>query len=70
MTGCRAGRWGWRTWPAILRLFAELAKRGYSQVELEMIASRNILRVLREAEEYARSVADQPPIETLIAAGN
>jgi membrane dipeptidase len=51
-------------------LFKELAKRGYSQVELEMIASRNILRVMREAEEYARSVADQPPIETLIAAGN
>lgn len=47
-------------------LFAELAKRGYSQAELEMIASRNILRVMRAAEAYAASVAGQPPIETLI----
>jgi membrane dipeptidase len=47
-------------------LFAELARRGYSQAELEMIASRNILRVMRSAEAYAASVADQPPIETLI----
>lgn len=49
-------------------LFAELARRGYSQAELEMIASRNILRVMRAAEAYAASVADQPPIETLIDA--
>jgi len=48
-------------------LFAELARRGYSQAELEMIASRNILRVMRAAEAYAASVADQPPIETLIS---
>ncbi|MEP0191837.1 MAG: dipeptidase [Erythrobacter sp.] len=47
-------------------LFAELAKRGYSQVELELISSRNAMRVLREAERYAASVSDQPPIETLI----
>ncbi|QUL37907.1 dipeptidase [Erythrobacter sp. JK5] len=46
-------------------LFAELARRGYSQAELEMIASRNALRVLRQAERYAASIADQPPIETL-----
>jgi membrane dipeptidase len=49
-------------------LFAELAKRGYSQAELEMIASRNILRVMRAAEAYAASVAGEPPIETLISA--
>ncbi len=47
-------------------LFTELARRGLSQAELEMIASRNILRVMRAAEAYAASVADQPPIETLI----
>lgn len=47
-------------------LFAELAKRGYSQAELEMIASRNALRVMRAAEAYAASVAGEPPIETLI----
>lgn len=49
-------------------LFAELAQRGYSQPELEMIASRNALRVMRAAEAYAASVAGDPPIETLINA--
>ena len=47
-------------------LFAELARRGYSQAELEMIASRNVLRVMRAAEAHAASVAGEPPIETLI----
>lgn len=47
-------------------LFTELARRGYSQAELEMIASRNILRVMRRAEAYAASVAGEPAIETLI----
>jgi len=47
-------------------LFAELARRGYSQAELEMIASRNAMRVLRAAEAYAASAADIAPIETLI----
>lgn len=47
-------------------LFTELARRGLSQAELEMIASRNILRVMRAAEAYAASVAGEPPIETLI----
>lgn len=45
-------------------LFAELARRGYSQVELELIASRNAIRVLRDAERYATRVADELPIET------
>jgi membrane dipeptidase len=53
-----------RGYPA---LFAELARRGYSQAELEMIASRNALRVMRAAEAYAASVRDAAPIETLIA---
>jgi membrane dipeptidase len=48
-------------------LFTELARRGYAQAELEMIASRNILRVMRAAEAYATTVADQPAIETRIA---
>lgn len=47
-------------------LFVELARRGYSQAELEMIASRNALRVMRAAEAYAASVADELPIETVI----
>lgn len=50
-----------RGYPA---LFTELARRGYSQAELEMIASRNILRVMRAGEAYAASVADMAPIET------
>ena len=49
-------------------LFAELARRGYSQAELEMIASRNALRVMRAAEAYSASVRDMAPIETLIGA--
>ena len=48
------------------QVFAELARRGYSQVEMELIASRNAIRVLRAAERYAASVADQPPFETVI----
>lgn len=48
------------------QLFAELVQRGYSQVELELIASRNALRALREAERYAARVREQRPIETLI----
>lgn len=44
-------------------LFVELAKRGYSQEDLEKIASRNMLRVMRDAEAYAASVTDMAPIE-------
>jgi membrane dipeptidase len=65
MPGGPVGMEDVRGYPA---LFTELARRGYSQVELELIASRNILRVMRAAEAYAASVADQPPIETLIGA--
>ncbi|WFL76257.1 dipeptidase [Altererythrobacter arenosus] len=48
-------------------LFTELARRGYSQAELEMIASRNVMRVMREAERTASRLRDTAPIETLIA---
>ncbi|WP_370031410.1 dipeptidase [Qipengyuania mesophila] len=44
-------------------LFVELAGRGYSQEDLEKIASRNVMRALRGAEAYAASQAGQPPIE-------
>ena len=44
-------------------LFVELAKRGYSQEDLEKIASRNMLRVLRGAEVYAASAKNLPPYE-------
>lgn len=44
-------------------LFIELARRGYSQEDLEKIAYRNMLRVMRGAEEYAAAHAEEPPIE-------
>ena len=45
-------------------LFTELARRGYSQADLEKIANRNIMRALRGAEAYAASQKDMAPIET------
>jgi membrane dipeptidase len=45
-------------------LFVELARRGYSRADLEKISSRNMMRVLRGAEAYKKSVAESPPIET------
>ena len=45
-------------------LFAELARRGYSQGDLEKISSRNMLRVLRASEGYAAAHRNDPPIET------
>ncbi|HYD05979.1 MAG TPA: dipeptidase [Reyranella sp.] len=44
-------------------LFAELARRGYSQADLEKIASRNMMRVVRAAEAYAAAHRNDPPIE-------
>ncbi|WP_374526002.1 dipeptidase [Sphingopyxis sp.] len=48
-------------------LFTELAKRGYSQADLEKIASGNMLRVLKAVEAYAASQKGQPPEETPVA---
>ena len=48
------------TYPA---LFVELARRGYSQADLEKIASGNMMRVLRAAEAYAAAHRSDPPIE-------
>ncbi|WP_336987188.1 dipeptidase [Altererythrobacter aquiaggeris] len=45
-------------------LFTQLAKRGYTQAELEMISSRNMMRVLKAAEAVAASQSGQAPIET------
>ena len=44
-------------------LFVELARRGYTQEELEKIASRNMMRVLKAAEAYAAEHRGDPPIE-------
>ena len=48
-------------------LFAELARRGYSQGDLEKIASRNMMRVMRGAEGYAAAHRADPPIENATA---
>ncbi|MEY4721268.1 MAG: hypothetical protein RIQ46_993 [Pseudomonadota bacterium] len=48
-------------------LFAELARRGYGQADLEKIASRNLLRVMRAAEAHAASRKAEPPIESPVA---
>ena len=47
-------------------LFVELAKRGYSQADLEKISSRNIIRALRQAEQVAASLKGTPPSEARI----
>jgi membrane dipeptidase len=44
-------------------LFIELARRGFSQDELELIASRNMMRVMRAAEDHAAQHRADPPIE-------
>ena len=44
-------------------IFAELARRGYSQEDLEKISSRNMLRVMREAEAYSASRSAEAPEE-------
>ena len=44
-------------------LFVELARRGYSQADLEKISNRNMLRVLRAAETHSASRKGDPPIE-------
>jgi membrane dipeptidase len=48
-------------------LFIELAKRGYSQSDLQKIASGNIIRALRQAEQVAARMKDVPPGEARIA---
>ena len=44
-------------------LFTELARRGYSQADLEKIASRNMLRVMRAAERHAAELRGKPALE-------
>ncbi|MBB3859287.1 membrane dipeptidase [Novosphingobium hassiacum] len=39
-------------------LFVELARRGWSQADLEKLSSRNMLRVLKAAESYAAAHRD------------
>jgi membrane dipeptidase len=45
-------------------LFAELARRGYSQADMRKIASGNMLRVLKAAEAHAAARRADAPIES------
>ncbi|WP_128893327.1 dipeptidase [Erythrobacter sp. HKB08] len=47
-------------------LFTELARRGYTQEELEKISFRNMMRVMRAAEATKASMASMDPIETVM----
>jgi membrane dipeptidase len=48
-------------------LFAELARRGWSQTDLEKLSGRNVLRVLRAAEQVsARLKRERPPSSATI----
>jgi membrane dipeptidase len=52
------------TYPALL---GELLRRGYSDDDVGKIAGRNVLRVMRRAEEVARRLQqERPPSEALI----
>lgn len=44
-------------------LFSELARRGYSQADLEKISFHNMMRVMRAAEATRDSMANVPPYE-------
>ncbi|WP_232730151.1 dipeptidase [Novosphingobium kunmingense] len=44
-------------------LFTELARRGWSQGDLEKLASRNMLRVMKAAEMHAAAHRSDPPLE-------
>jgi membrane dipeptidase len=44
-------------------LFTELARRGYRRLDLEKIASRNMMRVMKSAESYAAAHRGDAPVE-------
>ena len=48
-------------------LFTELARRGWSQADLQKLASGNIMRVLKAAEAYAAAHKSDAPIENATA---
>ncbi len=62
--GMRAGPKGMEDVSGYPLLFSELARRGYAKGELEKIASRNMMRVMRAAERYAAAHLGDPPIES------
>ena len=49
------------TYPA---LFVELARRGWSQGDLEKLSRRNMLRVMKAAEAYAQARRGEAELES------
>ena len=50
-----APRWGWRTSPTYPALFAELARRGWSEADLRKLAGENVLRVVARGGAHLRA---------------
>ena len=44
-------------------LFTELARRGWSQADLEKLSSRNMMRVMKATESYAAAHKNDPALE-------
>jgi membrane dipeptidase len=61
--GMRTGPQGMEDVSGYPLLFAELARRGYGKEDLEKIASRNMMRVMRAAEVYAAAHTVDLPLE-------
>lgn len=61
--GIAIGPVGMEDTAGLPKLFTELARRGYSQAELEKISWHNMMRVMRVAEQYAAGQANSTPIE-------
>ncbi|MBV9882838.1 MAG: dipeptidase [Sphingomonadaceae bacterium] len=49
-------------------LFAELARRGWSDADLAKLAGGNLLRALERAEQVAASMRNEPPLNATIEA--
>jgi microsomal dipeptidase-like Zn-dependent dipeptidase len=49
------------------QLFAELARRGWSDADLAKLAGDNILRAMERVEAVSRSMAGQPPADAIDA---
>jgi membrane dipeptidase len=47
------------------RLFAELVQRGWTDTELAALACRNVLRVLRQAQQASQTLSASEPASTL-----
>lgn len=61
--GIASGPVGMEDTAGLPKLFVELARRGYSQADLEKISWHNMMRVMRTADRVARQQNSAAPIE-------